>query len=83
MAGISDRNEEKEKMRNSKRVMDLSQQSRTFMWEITIIIVVFAILRISKSLLICSLLKLRLQKYFLKFPYRKNHLGYIILGPSS
>ena len=74
MVGVGDRNEEKEKMRSSKRLMDLSQQSRTFMWEITMIIVVFAILRISKSLLICPLLTLSLQKYFLKLPYHKNHL---------
>lgn len=83
MAGAGDRNEEKEKMRSSKRMMDLSQQSRTFTWEITMIIVVFAILMISKSLLICPLLTLSLQKYFLKLPYRKNHLGCIILGPPS
>lgn len=49
-ASTGGRNKEKEKMRKSKKVMVCSQQNRSFTWEIIVIIVVYVILRNSKSL---------------------------------
>lgn len=74
-ASVVDRNKEKEKMRSSNKVVILSQQIRTLMWETVVIIVVFAILRISISRWVCPLLTVSLQVVFSKITWSKESSG--------